>query len=355
MIKHVRNLALVLLIGSLAPMSSRLATAQSETDLEALYIRASEEGEVSAYLQGPPQVYADFVRQFEARYPKVKVRVTAGRYDLSPRIDEQIARSTLDADIAILQTTQDFVRWKRAGALMPYAPPGFNLIPEKMRDVNAHFLPVFLLIIGSAYNSEQVADIDAPRAMSDFLKPAFRDKIVSTYPHDDDLTLYLYTQITEKYGWGIIEKLLAQRLKFVRSHVLVSQTTASGERPVTFDQIALFNKVRFVEPNDLPMPLYPISTGVFAKAPHPNAAKLFLAFMISKAQQQRMVAAGNIAVRPDAGVPAGLKPLSEYRLADGFIDFVSNEEKAKDLRHKFETLIGPAEGAYISTVPSQIK
>jgi hypothetical protein len=47
-----------------------VARAQS-VDLDALYERAAAEGEVSAYLQGPPQVYAGFVSAFEAKYPKV--------------------------------------------------------------------------------------------------------------------------------------------------------------------------------------------------------------------------------------------------------------------------------------------
>src|SRR5437899_11436827 len=58
----------------------------------------------------------------------------------------------------------------------------------------------------------------------------------------------------------MIERLLEQDMKFVRSHVLVSQETEKGERPVTFDQISQFNKVKFVVPDDLPMPVYPITT-----------------------------------------------------------------------------------------------
>ena len=77
---------------------------------------------MSAYLQGPPQVYAGFVSAFEAKYPKVKVRITSGRYDLMPKIDAQIAAGVMEADLAILQTTQDYVRWKRQGALQSFAP-----------------------------------------------------------------------------------------------------------------------------------------------------------------------------------------------------------------------------------------
>src|SRR5215203_3847946 len=62
------------------------------TDLDALYARAAMEGEVSIYLQGPPQVYAGLVREFEAKYPKLKVRITPGRYDLVPRLTNRWMR-----------------------------------------------------------------------------------------------------------------------------------------------------------------------------------------------------------------------------------------------------------------------
>ena len=113
---------LLFAISLLGVLASGVCHAQT-FDLDALYARPAEEREVSIYLQGPPQVYAEFVRQFEAKYPKVKVRITPGRYDLLPKIDEQLAAGKLDADLAILQTTQDYVRWKRQGALISFAPP----------------------------------------------------------------------------------------------------------------------------------------------------------------------------------------------------------------------------------------
>src|SRR5262249_6106103 len=118
------------------------------------------------------------------------------------------------------------------------------------------------------------------------------------------------------------------------------------------DQISQFNKVRFVVPDDLPMPVYPITTGIFANAPHPSAAKLFIAFAVSREQQQRLAAAGAIAVRPDVEPPAGLKALSSYRIADSYILFISDEIRTRELRQRFEGYIGPPQGAYISTAPA---
>jgi ABC-type Fe3+ transport system substrate-binding protein len=346
------NLIATSVLGALS-LALVFETAHAQTvDIDALYEKAAAEGEVSAYLQGPPQVYAGFVHAFEAKYPKIKVRITAGRYDLMPKIDAQIASGNMDADIAVLQTTQDFVRWKRQGVLQSFSPPDFDLIPAKLKDPQGQFLPVFLVMIGFAYNPEHVAQADAPRTIPDFLKPIFKSRIVSTYPHDDDLTLYSNTLIVEKYGWAMIEKLLNQDMKFVRSHVLVAQETAKNERPVTFDQISQFNKVRFVAPDDLPMPVYPITTGIFAKAPHPNAAKLFVSYVVSKEIQQRTAVSGALPVRGDVDPPPGLMPLASYRIADGYIDFISDEARTKELREKFESYIGKPQGAYISTSPN---
>jgi ABC-type Fe3+ transport system substrate-binding protein len=347
---RVRIDPIVRAIGCLVALSVFPSMAAGQPlDLDALYTQAAAEGEVSAYLQGPPQVHADLVRGFEARYPKVKVRITPGRYDLMPKIDAQIAAGKMDADLAILQTTQDYLRWRRQGVLQSFAPPGFDLIRPALKDPQAYYLPVFLAMIGFAYNPAQVSEAQAPRTIPDFLQPAFKGRIVSTYPHDDDLTLYSNTLIVEKYGWGMIEQLLKQDMKFVRSHVLVAQETAKGERPVTFDQISQFNKVTFVAPDDLPMPVYPITTGIFANAPHPSAAKLFIAYAVSKEHQKRTAAAGAISVRTDVGPPPGLKPLSSYRIADGFIPFIADESRTKELRQRFETYIGQPQGAYIST------
>src|SRR5260370_33482188 len=104
-------------------------------------------------------------------------------------------------------------------------------------------------MIGFAYKPEQIPESDAPRTIPDFLTPAFKGKIVSTYPHDDDLTLYSNTLIVEKYGWGMIERLLTQDMKFLRNHFLVSQATENGARPGTFSTISQLNKSKLKGPD----------------------------------------------------------------------------------------------------------
>ena len=349
------RVTLALLCLLLAVAAARAAQRETKLDLDRLYARAAAEGEVSLYGQGPPRVYEDYVKSFEAKYPKVHVRITPGRYEIIGKIDEQLASGKLDADLAIVQTVQDYARWKKAGKLAHFAPEGFAAIPTPLKDAEgATFLPLALYVGCFAYNPAQLPPDAAPHRIPDFLKPALKGKIVSTYPHDDDITLYLYTTIVNRYGWSFMPKFLAQQPKFVRSHVLVAQETATGDHPATFDQLIAFNRVTAVIPADIPMIVIPQSTGIFAKAPHPNAARLFVAYLLSKEYQQRLPAQGLWPVRRDVrGAPAGFKPLASYRTAMGYIAFVSNTPRAKALRQKFESYIGPPQGDYPTPVPSQ--
>jgi hypothetical protein len=41
---------------------------------------------------------------------------------------------------------------------------------------------------------------DVPNAAPDFLKPQFHGKMVTPYPADDDVTLWVFHHIVRKYG-----------------------------------------------------------------------------------------------------------------------------------------------------------
>jgi ABC-type Fe3+ transport system substrate-binding protein len=79
----------------------------------------------------------------------------------------------------------------------------------------------------------------------------------------------------------------------------------------------------------------------FKDAPHPNAAKLYLSWLLDKEQQSQI---GTWSSRSDVLPPSGLKPLSEYKIANDFAAFINDEAHANDLRKRFEGYIGPIKG-----------
>lgn len=78
-----------------------------------------------------------------ARFPKIHLNLTV---DLSKYHDSRIDRAYWankeTVDIAVLQTLNDFQRWKEEGRLMFYKPPTFADLYSGETDLDGAFLPV---------------------------------------------------------------------------------------------------------------------------------------------------------------------------------------------------------------------
>jgi ABC-type Fe3+ transport system substrate-binding protein len=317
--------------------------------MDVLYEAAKKEGALILVGGGPAPPYEKFAREFEQRYPGIAVAVSGGPSNVhSAEIDKQIAARALRIDLAMLQTVQDFERWKAAGLLLPFKPDGFDKVDAAWKDADGAYVGVQVSGLVYGYNTQLVSA--APRTALDFLKPEFKGKIITTYPHVDDVTLYLYSIIVEKHGFEFLDKLKANEPSFVRGHLGVSRAIAAGEKAVTFDAVAREVQQQSAEGKPIamalsetePMPVWAQSAGVFKDAPHPNAAKLFIAWYLQPEQQRRV---GHWPSRSDVPPPQGLKPLASYRLANAYRDFIMDEARAKTLRERYLKFTGPVLGS----------
>jgi ABC-type Fe3+ transport system substrate-binding protein len=132
-------------------------------------------------------------------------------------------------------------------------------------------------------------------------------------------------------------------LVFLRSP---ARSLGSGESLVsvgatvsnTLDVQRAGGKVAMVAPEDDFLPVSFIAEAILKEAPHPNAAKLYVTWLLSKEWQSR---AGVYSPRSDVPPPAGLPPLSSYRLEERYLEFVSGEDQLTDLRKRFKSYVGP--------------
>src|SRR6266700_1432582 len=94
-------------------LSVHSAHAQSR---DALYKKAKSEGALVIYAGGPTAPWEMAGKKFSARYPGVAVKIAGGfSNDLVKKIDAQTKIHKPEADLAVLQTLQEIVRWKHAG------------------------------------------------------------------------------------------------------------------------------------------------------------------------------------------------------------------------------------------------
>jgi ABC-type Fe3+ transport system substrate-binding protein len=320
------------------------AIAQSPDDL---YAKAKSEGEFAFYVGGPTAPWEARAKIFEERYPGIKVTIGGGFSNvLDQKIDAQLAAGKLEVDAAILQTAADYVRWKKEGRLIAFKPPGFDKMEANFKDADGTFWATMVNVVPYMFNTEKVAAADMPNSAMDFLKPQFQGKIVTAYPADDDVTLWVFYHIVQKYGWAYMDKYMAAKPNFIQGHLGEQRSIGSGQNLATFDSILDITSElkRQGQPVDshIPtgdaLPIWPLSGAIFKGAPHPNAAKLFISWLLEPEQQAKLP---TWSARSDVPPPAGYKPILSYQVANDYRVFLTDQPKVAELRKRFEGYSGP--------------
>src|SRR5580704_16575574 len=319
--------------------------------LDDLYAKAKGEGTFALYVGGPTAPWEAMAKTFNDRYPGIAISISGGFSNvLDKKIDAQIAADKLEVDAAILQTIADFVRWKANGRLVEFKPAGFNLIDASFKDPDGAFWATMVNAVPYMYNTEKVASADVPNSALDFLRPQFQGKMVTPYPADDDVTLWVFHHIVQKYGWSYMDKYMAAKPNFIQGHLGEQRSVGSGQNLVTFDSI--YNLTAILKKQGMPVeshfptvdatPVWPLTGAIFKGAPHESTAKLFLTWLLEPAQQ---VATGTWSGRSDVPPPSGYNPILSYKVANDYRAFLVNQTQVADLRKRFEKYTGPVVNA----------
>jgi ABC-type Fe3+ transport system substrate-binding protein len=332
-------------IALLAGLAAALpARAQS---LDDFYTKAKGEGAFAFYVGGPTAPWEARAKVFEERFPGVKVTVGGGFSNvLDRKVDAQLAAGKLEVDAVIFQTAGDFGRWKAEGRLLAFKPDGFDKMDAAFKDADGTFWATMVNVVPYMYNTEKVAAADIPNSALDFLKPQFQGKVVTAYPADDDVTLWVFNHIVQTYGWSYMDKYMAQKPTFIQGHLGEQRSIGSGQNLVTFDSIlditeGLRRQGQPVESHFQTgdaLPIWPLLGAIFKDAPHPNAAKLFLSWLLSPEQQAKLP---TWSPRSDVPPPAGYQPILSYKVANDYRAFLTDQKKVEELRKKFEGYSGP--------------
>jgi ABC-type Fe3+ transport system substrate-binding protein len=321
-------------------------SASAET-VDQLYAMAKAEKTLVLWGGGPAANYERAARAFEQQYPGITVSVEGGASNvLNSKIEEQIKAKKVETDLVVFQTIQDLVNWNKRDLLLHFKPDGFDKIDANSKDKDGSWIAVNSIPFFYVYNPENVRPQEVPRSALDFLKPHFKGKLITAYPSDDDAALYAFYTIVKKYGWKYMDGYMAQQPKFIRGHLGVARGVASGEYLASFDSSMTAvvaaqragGKLAIAAPIYDAMPTFFTAEAILKDAPHPNAAKLFVTWFLSKDWQSRI---GIYSSRSDVPPPNGLKPISSYRLANRYMQFVTNEKRLLELRKRFEKYTGP--------------
>ena len=271
--------------------------------VDSLIEAAKREGEVVYYASMNLSEANALIGEFEKRYPFVKVRLhRTGSEKLLSRVLTEARAKRHFADV--IQTVEFSMHiFGRAGVLARYVPQANSWYPKEFKD-EGFWTTVYYNAYVTGYNTKLVAAPTLPKTYDDLLDPRWKDKLMIESTKADWFAGMLQIMGQER-GINYMRALAKQHPSPREGHELLAQLVAAGEG--VFDiNIPAASVERMKErgaPIDWtalgPVPAIMVGAGVANQAPHPNAAKLFLEFVLSRDGQKLMQTPGRLVARSD--------------------------------------------------------
>lgn len=341
--------AVVALLGAMAWSGASLADAPEPYAVTPELIEAATaEGGVVFYTATDVAVAEKLAALFESKYPGIDVQVErSGSERVFQRIGQEYSTGIYNADVIETSDAVHFLLFKKEGWLTQAVPEEVaQKWPEDERDPEGYYATYRAHLSVIAYRSDQVPEAEAPKSFADLLDPKWKGKMVKAHPGYSGTIMTATHVLSEALGWEYFEKLAQQDVMQVQSSTEPPKKLAQGERAVQADGNE-YNLFRLQE-EGVPVtivyaeegtPLVVGNAGILTNPPHPNAAKLFYAFMFSQeAQQQNSDLGGLRSFHPDVKEKAGRTPISEIKLLHS--DPQKLEPMIQEIKTKYEEYFG---------------
>ena len=313
--------------GQAAPAAApgRAAWEQQWDDLVAA---AKKEKEVTVFTY-PGTQYRVFMDNFEAAFPGITVQQTGGNASIIvPKVMQERQAGVYTPDILISSVGTPFNALKPAGGLDPVRPQLFrsDILDDKVwRDgFDAGFLdiekrwmyaPTFDKSVGVWINTDMVGP-DEITSLKDLLNPKWKGKILSLDPRTVGVS-WNVLDMKRSAGEEFVRKLYGEQgVVLVRELRQGTEFMVKGQYPIgigapnadTFVDFEDQGLGKNLKPLELDGGQFLISTSCLYsinRAPHPNAAKLFLNWFLTKEAQTAWAKGTRQNSRRLDGVPAG--------------------------------------------------
>jgi iron(III) transport system substrate-binding protein len=291
------------------------ATALSGADLVAA---AKKEGSLTWYTSYSDDESRSLAAAFNKKYPGITVNRLQGSVDkLTARLGTEQRAHKHNADV--FQGDASYAtQLIDAGVLAPYnppdaqAPPASIGLPKGFANVDAVLTTVI------AYNPTVLRQkgLTPPKSFADLTKPAWKGQF-SADARGVNWYEALITSMGKAKARALVDALGSNAPRLSESHTLALTQVQAGEPMATIaaygylaakDAKASPSSVAFVNPD--PLPAAPDVIELVNGAPHADAARLFIDWLLSHGGQRAVVSISNrISLRNDVSDdPAAWNP-----------------------------------------------
>jgi len=262
-------------------------------------------------------------RLFTSIYPGVKVTVIRTTAQVAyERLLQDIKNNIANCDVFSSTDPGHDEELKKRNLLAKYVPANATGLAEPFQgvDPDGFYYPTSAGLVLITYNTKLLKAEDAPKNWPDLLDPKWRKKISTGHPAFSGYVGTWVLAMRKLYGWEYFEKLEKNQPQIGRSvNDTVTmlnageRTVAAGPSGTTLMTADKGNPLALIYPTDGAVLLVSPSA-IMANAPHPNAARLFMEFLLSDAHAQLSVETRNESLRPGVLPRAGAKPFTEAKI-----------------------------------------
>ena len=309
---------------------------------DALIEAAKREGEVVFYASMNLGEANTLIGKFEERHPFVKVKLNrTGSEKLLSKVLTEARAKKMSADV--IQTVEFSMHiFNRSGVLARYVPQSNSVYSKEFKQ-EGFWTTVYYNPYVVAYNTKLVAPRMIPKTYNDLLDSKWKDKMMMEGTKADWFAGMLQI-MGQEHGLKYMRQLAAQRPVPREGHELLAQLVAAGEGALDINIPA--SSVDRLKEKGAPIdwvaiggavPAIMVGIGLSEQAQHPNAAKLFIEFALSREGQKLQQAFGRLVARSDLAPeqPAALKAIKMVPVNPALAEKMS--EYAIQLRTIFGT------------------
>jgi iron(III) transport system substrate-binding protein len=308
-----------------APSPAAAATKVLDFHTAADVAKAEQEGEVVYYGHDGEAGIGELLEAFRKDFPKLKtsyVRLQTGA--LYAKLMAERSAGRFACDVLQMSDISPAIDFQKKGGWEVYPSPEHAAYkPAYLSTPPGHFTFAGVTFAGIAYNRAAVKPEQAPKTWKDILNPAFRDALSAKLATSGMQHAQWYL-LRKLYGADFWQEFAKQRPRGFDSRAQLFDRLAKGDDKICalaeYAGYTLFKEkgadIEFVAPAD-GLPATPIFLGVVSKAPHPEAAKLFVDWALSNRgqavyQTRKILLYGSL--RSDAPPMATGKRLADFKL-----------------------------------------
>ena len=303
--------------------------------LQARYELAKAEGEVIMYGDQSVELIQALGNAFKKKFPGIDFDFFRGdTTQILQRFESETAAKRHNMDMLMTTATRSS-RLAAAGFLAPYVSPVALAYPPELQPMTGFWHNYGLNSTSFAYNTDLVKGMDVPETLQDLLDPKWKGKIGMQDPKSGGGGAHTWIMNMHRY-WGeekwavYMEKMGKQIGKYGR-YFPIREALASGEISIQLAAYPEFTEpikqkgapVEWATPEVITF--LGLSVQVSSNAPHPNAAKLLVDFILTE-EAQKLTAEGGKNPVWAASRPAAYGRLSKANLIATEINYEKRDK-----------------------------